>query len=263
MKVLFVGDVVGKVGRKTLLKSLSFVINKYLIDFTIVNGENITNGRGLNKNHYSFLCKLPINCITLGNHYKDKDEIIEILDNDNIIRPINIKKEFPGQGSRVFMVGQKSVRVTNLLGTAFMNEDVEDPYVAIHKIIDNKKVDIDIIDFHAEATGEKKAFAYSLEGKVAAVLGTHTHVQTADNQILNCGTAYISDVGMCGSYNSVLGDEIKSVVGRIILHDPTSRFKLLEDDDMLFNAVIVEIDDINNKPTSIKRINLLNGKENE
>jgi metallophosphoesterase, MG_246/BB_0505 family len=262
MNILFVGDVVGKVGRKALEKSLSFVKDTYNIDFTIVNGENITNGRGINQNHYHFLCSLPIDCITLGNHYKDKEEVIYILDNDNIIRPLNLLNDFPGAGSRVYKAKNKTIRVTNLLGTAFMKEEVKDPYIEMMKVLGNDKSDINIIDFHAEATGEKKAFTYSLEGKVCAVFGTHTHVQTADNQILNTGTAYISDVGMCGSYNSVLGDEIKSVVGRIILHDPHSRFKLLEDDDLLFNAVILNVDDKTNKAISLKRINLLNGKEN-
>ncbi len=263
MKILFVGDVVGKVGRKALTKSLSFIKDSYKADFVIVNGENITNGRGMNQNHYHFLCELPINCITLGNHYKDKEEVINILDNDNIIRPLNLLNDFPGEGSRVYRVNNKTIRVTNLLGTAFMKEEVKDPYIEFNRLLENDKSDINIVDFHAEATGEKKAFAYSLKSRITALVGTHTHVQTADNQILNTGVAYISDVGMCGSYNSVLGDEIDSVVGRIILHDLSSRFKLLEDDDMIFNAVIIEIDDNTNKAISIKRINLLNGKEYE
>lgn len=263
MNILFVGDVVGKVGRKALEKSLSFVIASYMADFVIVNGENITNGRGMNQNHYYFLSKLPINCITLGNHYKDKDEIINVLDNDNIIRPLNLLSDFPGSGSRVYKVKNKTIRVTNLLGTAFMKEEVKDPYLELVHLLQNDKSDINIVDFHAEATGEKKAFAYSFKDRITALLGTHTHVQTADNQILSTGVAYISDVGMCGSFNSVLGDEINSVVDRIILHNPKSRFKLLEDDDTIFNAVIIEIDDNTNKAISIKRINLLNGKNYE
>lgn len=261
MRILFVGDIVGKVGRKAIKKSLSFIIKEYSIDFAIVNGENITNGRGMIPKHYEELCELPINCITLGNHYKDKANIIDILDNDNIIRPLNLKNDFPGCGSRVYLCKGLKIRVTNLLGTAFMKEEVEDPYKSIMEIINVDNSDIHVVDFHAEATGEKKAFAYSLEGKVSCVLGTHTHVQTCDTQILLGKTAYISDVGMCGSYNSVLGDEIESVVRRIILHDETSRFKLLEDDDMLFNAVVIDFD--GKTPISIKRINLLNGKEYE
>src|SRR5574344_678347 len=263
MRILFVGDVVSDIGRKTLQKSLPFVVKTYKCDFVIVNAENISNGRGINRSNYDFLCQLPINCLTLGNHYRDNVEVIDVIDHDNIIRPYNIKKAFPGKGTMIFNVKGKKIRVTNLLGVAYMREKVNDPYLDIEELIKNDDSNIHIIDFHAEATGEKKAFAYSLKDKVTAVIGTHTHVQTADNQILNTGVAYISDVGMCGSYNSVLGDEIDSVVGRIILHDPSSRFKLLEDDDMIFNAVIIEIDDNTNKAISIKRINLLNGKEYE
>lgn len=263
MKILFVGDIVGKVGRKALEKSLPFVIKKENIDFTIVNGENITNGKGMNENHYNFLCSLPINCITLGNHYRDKEQIVNFLDNDNIIRPINLKYVFPGKGYSVFLFKGKKIKVINALGTAFMREDVEDPYKTILKCIQMDKADINIIDFHAEATGEKKALAYALKDAATILIGTHTHVQTCDNQILNTGCAYISDVGMVGSYNSVLGDEINSVVERIILHNEKARFKLLDDDDALFNAVVIEIDDILNKAKSIKRINLLNGKNYE
>lgn len=262
MKILFVGDIVGKVGRKALSKSLLFVIKEEQIDFTIVNAENITNGRGINKNHYNFLCEMPIDCITLGNHFKDKDEIVDILDFQNIIRPLNIGIKFPGSGSMVFKKNNKIIRVTNLLGNAYMNSTYTDPFIDCMKIIEEDKSDIHIIDFHAESTGEKKAFAYSLKGRVGAVIGTHTHVQTADNQILNNGIAFISDVGMTGSFNSVLGDEINSVVERIIFHNKSSRFKLLEDDDQLFNAVVIDFDDISNKAKNIKRINLLNGKQN-
>lgn len=258
MKILFVGDVVGKVGRKALEKSLSFVIASYMADFVIVNGENITNGRGMNQNHYHFLSKLPINCITLGNHYKDKDEIINVLDNDNIIRPLNLLSDFPGSGSRVYKVKNKTIRVTNLLGTAFMKEEVKDPYDCFLDIIEDDDSDIHIIDFHAEATGEKKAFAYSLKNTVGAVIGTHTHVQTNDAQILNTGVAYISDVGMCGSYNSVLGCEVNSVVGKIIFHNDDVRFKLLDEDDSIFNAVVIKFDDLSYKPISIIPINKIN-----
>lgn len=263
MKVLFLGDIVGKVGRKCLTKSLSFLIEKYKADFVIVNGENISNGRGMNGSHYRMLSEMPINAITLGNHYKDRDEIIDFLDNDNLIRPLNLKYPFPGKGSRVYKCNNKTIRVTNLLGQVYMKEEVLDPYLETKKLIEKDNSDIHIIDFHGEATGEKKAFAYSLENKVSAVIGTHTHVQTTDNQILNTGVAYISDVGMCGSYNSILGDEINSVVRRIILHDTNQRFKLLDEDDMLLNGVLLDFDDKTNKATSIERINLLNGKSIE
>lgn len=263
MKILFVGDVVADVGKKSLHKYLPIVIKKTNADFVIVNVENIANGRGINKNNYAFLSNLKINCMTLGNHYHDNIEVLDILNNDNIIRPLNIKRIFSGEGSRLYICNGKKIRVTNLLGTAFMKEKVKEPYFEIQKVIENDGSDIHIIDYHGESTGEKKAFAYSLKGCVSAVLGTHTHVQTSDNQILNTGVAYITDVGMCGSYNSVLGNEADAVIKRTIFHDnEVSMFQFLENDDALFNGVLIEFDDLTNKATNIKRINLLNGKEN-
>ncbi|MFA6755937.1 MAG: TIGR00282 family metallophosphoesterase [Bacilli bacterium] len=261
MNILFIGDIVGKIGRKALLKSLTFVKEKYKVDFTIANGENITHGRGINKVHLDFLLNLGVNCVTLGNHYKDKIQVVDILDNDALIRPLNLKYEFPGTGSNVYLCKGKKIRVSNILGTAFMKEEVNDPYITMNKILDEDKSDVNIIDFHAEATGEKKALAFAFENKITCLVGTHTHVQTADNQILDTGVAYISDVGMCGAFNSVLGDEKRSVINRIILHDEKARFKILEDDDLLFNAVVIKIDDKTNKAKEILRINLKNGKE--
>jgi 2',3'-cyclic-nucleotide 2'-phosphodiesterase len=262
MKILFVGDVVAEVGRKALLKNLPFVLKKSKCDFVIVNVENIAYGHGINRNTYEFLCKLPINCMTLGNHYRDNIEILDVLSNDNIIRPLNIRRVFPGKGSNVYLCKGKKIRVTNLLGLSFMKEKVDEPYQVMNKLIESDDSDIHIVDYHGESTGEKKAFSYLLSNKLSAVIGTHTHVQTADNQILNDKTAYISDVGMCGSYNSVLGNEVNSVIKKTIMHDRTAIFEYLENDDMLFNAVIIEFDDITNKATKIERINLLNGKEN-
>ncbi len=262
MKVLFVGDVVAEVGRKALLKNLPFVLNKTKCDFVIVNVENIAYGHGINRSTYDFLCNLPINCMTLGNHYRDNIEILDVLNNDNIIRPLNIKRVFPGNGSNVYLCKGKKIRVTNLLGHSLMKEKVDEPYQVMLSLLEKDDSDIHIVDYHAESTGEKKSFAYCLSNNLSAVIGTHTHVQTADNQILNNKTAFISDVGMCGSYNSVLGNEINSVIRKTIMHDRTATFEYLDNDDILFNAVIIEFDDITNKATKIERINLLNGKEN-
>ena len=261
MNILFIGDIVGKVGRKALSQNLSNIKKKYDISFTIANGENISRGRGMNEHHYNFLVDQGVDAITLGNHYKDRDEIITYIEEaDKIIRPLNLKEEFPGTGSKIFEVDGIKIRVTNLLGEAFSKIEVYNPYESVIDTVINDDSDIHIIDFHAESTGEKKAFAYSLKGSVSAVLGTHTHVQTRDYQILNNDTFFISDVGMCGSYNSVLGCEIESVVDRIILHDPSSRFKYLEDDDTLFSAVVLKFDDITFKPIEILPIYIVNKK---
>ena len=261
MNILFIGDIVGKVGRKALIDNLNTVKKKYDISFVIANGENISRGRGINRNHYDFLVKNGVDCVTLGNHYKDRIDIESYIEKtDKLIRPLNLLDDFPGEGSKVFDCDGVSIRVTNLLGSAFSNIPVKDPYLEVLNIIENDESDIHIIDFHAESTGEKKAFAYSLKGSVSAVLGTHTHVQTRDAQILNTGVLYITDVGMCGSYNSVLGTEINSVVNRIVKHDENSRFTYLDDDDRLFSAVILKFDDLTFKGVEITPLYIINKK---
>ncbi len=261
MNILFIGDIVGKVGRKALIDNLNTIKKKYDISFVIANGENISRGRGINRNHYDFLVKNGVDCVTLGNHYKDRIDIESYIEKtDKLIRPLNLLDDFPGEGSKVFDCDGVSIRVTNLLGSAFSNIPVKDPYLEVLNIIENDESDIHIIDFHAESTGEKKAFAYSLKGSVSAVLGTHTHVQTRDAQILNTGVLYITDVGMCGSYNSVLGTEINSVVNRIVKHDENSRFTYLDDDDRLFSAVILKFDDLTFKGVEITPLYIINKK---
>lgn len=258
MNILFIGDIVGKLGRIVLKDNLSLLINKYDIDFVICNAENISNGKGITKKDYLFLKELGVNCITLGNHYARKSEIYNFIDDAELmVRPINVKNEKKGVGSRLFEVNNLKIRVTNILGIAFMGIDVEDPYLSIEELVMNDESDIHIIDYHAEATGEKKAFAYALKNSVTAVLGTHTHVQTNDAQILKTGVAYISDVGMCGGYNSVLGSNIDSVVSRIIFNDDNVHFKLDEKDDMQLNGVVIKINDINLMASSIIPISII------
>ena len=261
MNILFIGDIVGKVGRKALVDNLNTIKKKYNISFTIANGENISRGRGINRNHYDFLIKNGVDCVTLGNHYKDRIEVKDYIEQvDNLIRPINIEEEFPGEGSKVFEVDGVNIRVSNILGSAYSKIPVKDPYLQALSIIENDDSDIHIIDFHADSTGEKKAFAYSLKNTVSAVIGTHTHVQTRDAQILNTGVLYISDVGMCGSYNSVLGTEINSVIERIIKHNENSRFEYLDNDDRLFSAVILKFNDLTFKGEEIIPLYIINKK---
>ena len=154
MNILFIGDIVGKVGRKALSKNLSFVKEKYDIDFTIANGENISNGRGMNENHYHFLINNGVNCITLGNHYKDREEIQNYINfSDEIVRPLNLKDDFPGEGTKLFDVNGIKIRVTNVLGAAFSKFEVKDPYLELINVISKYESDIHIIDFHSEANG--------------------------------------------------------------------------------------------------------------
>ena len=245
MKILFIGDVVGRVGRRMLKERIPYYVNKYEIDFVIANGENATHGKGLNRNHYFELLDDGVDVITLGNHYMSKSEIVRYIDQvDRLVRPCNLIKEFPGEGSVVFDVNGVSVRVTNVLGSAFMDEDVNSPYYSIITLLDEEEpATVHIVDFHAEATGEKQALAFALDGKVSAVLGTHTHVQTSDAHILPNGTAFMSDVGMTGFADGVLGSTSDTVVNKLI-YGKQSKFQTPDDGRGIFSAAVVDIDDI-------------------
>lgn len=257
MNILFIGDIVGKLGRKALTKNLSLIKQKYNIDFVIANGENITNGKGISSTHYKFLTQNGVGAITLGNHYAHQKEIYNFIENKEIIRPLNLLDEKNGVGSRIFDVHGVKVRVSNLLGTATTEMHIDDPYNSITNIIINDESDIHIIDFHAEYTGEKKALALSLKNSISAFVGTHTHVQTNDAQILSTGVLYISDVGMCGYNNGVLGTEANSVIERVIFKNDKARFKQLDEGETVFNAVILTFDDITFNGKNIININII------
>ena len=263
MKILFIGDVVGRVGRRMLKERISYYVNKYEIDFVIANGENATHGKGLNRNHYFELLDAGVDAITLGNHYMSKIEILRYIDSvDRLVRPLNLLKEFPGEGSVLFDVNGVSVRVTNILGSAFMDEEVNAPYYSIITLLSEEEpATVHIVDFHAEATGEKQSLAFALDGKVSAVLGTHTHVQTSDAHILPKGTAFISDVGMTGYADGVLGSTSETVVNKLI-YGQQSKFQTPDDGRGIFSAVVIDIDDITGLAKQIFPIYYLE-KENE
>ena len=246
MKILFIGDVVGRVGRRLLKERIPYYVDKYEIDFVIANGENASHGKGLTRNQYFELLDAGVDAITLGNHYMSKSEILRYINQvDRLIRPYNLLKEFPGEGSVVFEVNGVSIRVTNLLGSAFMNEEVNAPYYSVLNLLSDEEepATIHIVDFHAEATGEKQSLAFALDGKVSAVLGTHTHVQTCDAHVLPKGTAFISDVGMTGFADGVLGSTADTVVNKII-YGQQSKFQVPDDGRGVFSAVVLDIDDI-------------------
>lgn len=246
MKILFIGDVVGRVGRRLLKERIPYYVDKYEIDFVIANGENASHGKGLTRNQYFELLDAGVDAITLGNHYMSKNEILRYINQvDRLVRPYNLLKEFPGEGSVVFEVNGVSIRVTNLLGSAFMNEEVNAPYYSILNLLSDEEepATIHIVDFHAEATGEKQSLAFALDGKVSAVLGTHTHVQTCDAHVLPKGTAFISDVGMTGYADGVLGSTAETVVNKII-YGQQSKFQVPDEGRGVFSAVVLDIDDI-------------------
>lgn len=242
-------------------EKLPFYVSKYGVDFVIANGENVSHGKGLIERHYNELIDYGIDVITLGNHYNSKREILKYIDNvDRLIRPINIIEKFPGVGSATFEIDGVLIKVTNVLGSAFMNNEslIKNPYFSIIENIedDEERANIHIVDLHAEATGEKKCIAYALDGIVSAVIGTHTHVQTNDAQILENGTAYISDVGMTGFKYGILGFDKENVIKRNIYGD---QIKIAPPDDGkgIFNAVMIEFDVATGKAINIETINFM------
>ena len=255
MKILFIGDVVGRVGRRMLKERIPYYIDKYEIDFVIANGENASHGKGLTRNQYFELLDAGVDAVTLGNHYMSKSDIIRYINNvDRLVRPLNLLKDFPGEGSVVFEVNGVSIRVTNVLGSAFIHEQVNSPYLSLLRLLEEEEpATIHIVDLHAEATGEKQSLAYAFDGKVSAVLGTHTHVQTNDEKILTGGTAYISDVGMTGFYDGVLGFSKETVIKKT-LYGESSRFEPPDTGRGMLNAVVIDIDDITGLAKQIFKI---------
>jgi metallophosphoesterase (TIGR00282 family) len=258
MNILFLGDIVGKVGRRTVEKHLADLKKEFCIDFTIANGENATHGKGLSLSHYQELIKNGIDCITMGNHFYRVSEIISHnAEYVSMIRPANFYKDAPGVGTKIFAVGTKTIRVTNLIGRIFIEGADSNPFDTLSKIIaDGPATDVHFVDFHAEATGEKMSLAKAFDGQVTIVVGTHTHVQTADERILPKGTGFISDVGMCGLYDSVLGVCPEGPVERTWKLAPAT-FVIPEEGIGMLNGIVVAVDDKTNMPTSIKRINII------
>lgn len=257
MKILFIGDVVGKIGRRMIKDYLPDLVKKYEIDFVIANGENATHGKGLLRHHYFELIDSGVDVVTLGNHYDSKNDIRRYIDNvDRLVRPLNLLNNYPGEGSIVFDVDGISIRVTNLLGSAFMDQEVNNPYYSIIELLsdpEQEQATIHIVDFHAEATGEKICMAHALDGKVSAVIGTHTHVQTKDQKILEGGTAFISDVGMTGFADGALGFDINTVTNKII-YGHQSPFQLPDKGRGLLSAVVMDIDNYTGKCINIHPI---------
>ncbi len=216
MKILFLGDIVGKEGRSTVENFLPSLAETYSPDFIIANAENAAAGIGITPDIADSLLKLGIDLLTLGNHTFAKKEIYDYLNNESrIIRPANYPDSVPGKGHAVIKKNQYELAVINLCGRVFMAE-YDDPFRCAERLIEeigNKPI---LVDFHAEATSEKNALGWYLDGKITAMVGTHTHVQTADERILHKGTAYISDVGMCGSRDSIIGMEKEGVLRRFL-----------------------------------------------
>ena len=254
MRILAVGDLVGEVGLSKLREILPKLIDENKIDFVIVNAENVAGGMGITIKDFNTLDKMKVNTITMGNHTWGKKDIFTFIDNPKLIRPANYSKGIPGKGYAIYECKDKKIAVINLIGRTDMGVLSENPFLVADNIIEElkNKADIIVVDFHAEATAEKIAMKNYLDGRVTVIYGTHTHVQTADEKITVSGTGYITDIGMTGPINSVIGMDVKASVKSFVTSLP-EKYKLAEGEAML-NGCAFEIDDKTNKTVSIKRV---------
>jgi 2',3'-cyclic-nucleotide 2'-phosphodiesterase len=255
MNILFIGDVVGSPGRDMLKENLPHLKNKFRPDITIVNGENAAHGKGITEKIYHSFLEWGANVITLGNHAWDKREIFDFIDDANkMVRPANFPEETPGKGMTFCKAGNKEIAIINAQGRTFL-PPIDDPFKVVDGLVNEakKKTPFIFVDFHAEATSEKQAMGWFLDGRVGAVVGTHTHVQTADERILPKGTAYITDVGMTGPYDGILGVERDAVLKRFQTGLPV-RFEVPSDGRTQLSGVFVELDQATGKAKKIKRI---------
>lgn len=255
MKILCIGDIVSRIGRDMLFKYVEDLKYKKNIDIIIANGENATHGRGMAKDAYNELIRAGVDVITMGNHTWDAKEVVDIMRNEgNVIRPANFSKDCPGEGSIIFTAKNgKKIGVINLIGRTYL-EPSDSPFDAAINEINriSKSTNIIFVDFHAEATSEKLAMGFFLDGKVSAVFGTHTHVQTADDMILPNGTGYISDLGMTGPQISILGREQSGIVKRFLTGMP-QKFEIASGKGQ-FCGCIFDIDEETGKCTDIERL---------
>ena len=257
MLVLIIGDIIGQPGRQAVHKLLPGLRRKYGLDMVIANAENAAGGFGLTSTIADELLEVGVDVLTSGNHIWAQKEIIAHLDEDSmpVLRPLNYPSGVPGRG---YLISGR-VMVVNLIGRTFMTA-VDCPFRAMDKLLAEikSKPPVIIVDFHAEATSEKMAMGRYLDGRVSAVLGTHTHVGTIDAQILSGGTAYVTDIGMVGPADSVIGDDPESVLQRFLTGIP-HRLSVGKGKS-IFNAIMVEVDESNGRATKIERIGLMTEK---
>lgn len=254
LNVLLIGDIVGKLGRRTVAAVLPDLRHQRGIDYVIANGENTAGGRGLTPNTATELYNCGVDVITSGNHIWEQREIYPLLDDEHtpLIRPLNYPEGVPGRG----ICKYKGVAVMNAMGRTFMGVNIDDPFRAVDQAIEDvKECRIKILDFHAEATSEKIAMGYYADGRVSAVVGTHTHVPTADTRILPNGTAYVSDLGMVGALHSVLGMQLEPVIERFLTQLPV-RFDPVDKGPAVFNSVLIKIDQESGHALAIERVDM-------
>jgi len=259
MRILFLGDVMGRAGRTAVATHLARLRDEWKLDFVIINGENASNGMGLSAEHANLLFEAGADCVTLGDHAFDQKDMLQHVGQDTrILRPINFAKGAPGRGHRVFEApGGRKILVAQVLGQVFMKRPFDDPFSALEPVLKAHPpgglVQAAIVDMHCEATSEKMAMGHFCDGRVSLVVGTHTHVPTADAQILPGGTAYLTDAGMCGDYNSVIGMEKAEPMRRFITGMPKARFTPALGEATL-SGVFLESDDRTGLAKSVRMV---------
>ncbi|WP_029608906.1 TIGR00282 family metallophosphoesterase [Mycoplasma simbae] len=264
INILFIGDIFAQPGIETVAKHIQSIKDKYNIDFTIAQAENVSDRKGFIKRDYDVLKSLGIDVFTLGNHVWAQEGIFEIINNEDVIRPLNIANSYTGHGSNIFRLNNGiSIRVTSLMGIAFnkllrpwKHESADNFFDAADFVVEHsEKADFHFIDFHGETTSEKVVLALYLDGKVDAVCGTHTHVQTNDARVLPKGTCFISDAGMVGPYNSAIGANFQQVYEHM-RYGAMSKFQI-SDNECQFNAVVLELNTIEKHNNKIQAITIL------
>lgn len=255
MKILFIGDIVGSPGRDAVKQLLPGLKKEFALDFVVANAENASGGSGITAKVADELFASGVSVLTSGDHIWKKKDIFDIINQEErILRPVNFPAGAPGRGEHVYLAGNgKKIGVVNVQGRVFM-QPIECPFKTVMAAVEaiRKETKVILVDIHAEATSEKVALGWFLDGKVSAVLGTHTHIQTADEKILPCGTAYLTDAGMTGPFDSVIGRKVENVLERFTTCIPV-RFEVASDNIQL-HGVVVEIDDSTGKARSITRV---------
>lgn len=259
MRILFLGDVMGRAGRTALAERLPALRAAWGLDFVVVNGENASSGVGLTAEHARLILQSGADCITLGDHAFDQKDMLSFIETEpRILRPLNFSKVAPGRGARVFEATQgRRVLVAQVLGQVFMKRPFDDPFSAIEQVLKTHPlggaVQATVVDIHAEATSEKMGMGHWCDGQASLVVGTHTHVPTGDAMILKGGTAYQTDAGMCGDYDSVIGMEKMEPLRRFITGMSKTRFEPAEGPATL-SGVYVETDDRTGRATRVRMV---------
>ena len=259
MRILLVGDVVGAMGRKTIQQELPRIRQQYGINFTIVNGENIAHGKGITEKYYKELLSLNVDVVTMGNHTFSNKGIYQFIDNaKRLVRPLNYQKEMPGVGYLTVNYNGIKITVLQVLGRVFMPgaEELTNPFTCCEELLAKLDSDIIICDFHGEATSEKYAFGLHFDGRIHIIFGTHTHVATNDAHLLPKGSMFISDLGMTGALDGIIGVDPEPVIHQYLTEEHI-RHLPMDKGRQQFNALMVEINEQTHKITKYESINLM------